>query len=424
MIWLFSERMVRMAIQLVVGIWLQNYLGEAQVGILGYVIAFVSLFQILPAFGSKGILIHEFVEKGGEKTYFGLAVSMHMMASFIAIALCIITHRVFVGNTDAYLFIVIFSVSLAFYPLHVAEYYFQAQLKTHYVAIAYFFTYLISAVLKVIGIVKGQPLVYFVYVATVENTLLCLAFLLAYFHCKKKIAFPIFFEKKRAWQLLKRALPLLTASGFVILFMRTDQIIIKYLLGNIALGNYVVALKLSEMFYFLPPILANLASSGIVKAHQKSQSEFRKLLQKYYNATTWLGVVVSLITYLAAEELILLFYKGNFLEAIPVLKIYVWSIVFVFMGMISDRWILQEKVYHISLFRNMIGFVLNVILNILWLPIVGIVGGAWATLVSYSVAYCFSHLLFKKSHIVFRMQWRSIAFPIVYLWNWISNFRF
>ena len=411
-LWLTSERLLRMAIQFVVGVWLHNYLGEEQVGILGYVVAFLSFFQILPAFGSKGILIHEFVEAESEKKYFGVAVSLHALASAGAISLCLLAAYWFSGTASLFVFIAIASGSLLFYPLHVIEYYFQAKLKTHYVAIAYFVTYLISAVLKAVGIFNGYSLTYFVFVILAENVLLSLSFLLAYFHHTRRLHLPLAFDRQVALQLVKWSFPLLAASASVIFLMRIDQVMIQSLLGNQALGNYVVALKFSEVFYFLPPLLANLSSAGIVKAHRRSREAYYTLLQNYFNSTVWLGIGLSVVMTFAASPLIWQLYSGGFREAIPVLQIHMWAIVFVFMGMISDRWILQERLYSISLLRNGIGCVFNIALNTLWLPTMGIAGAAWATLLSYGTAYWFAHLVLKKSQRIFFMQCRAFAFPI------------
>ena len=61
----------------------------------------------------------------------------------------------------------------------------------------------------------------------------------------------------------------------------------------------------------------------------------------------------------------------------------------------------------LSFFRTFIGMVINVILNFVLIPKYGIIGAAYATLISYSLAV-FSIILFPKTGKQFFMMMKSI----------------
>ena len=49
--WLLGERVLRMAVSLVVGIYVTRYLGPERFGLLSYALSFVWLFSALASFG-------------------------------------------------------------------------------------------------------------------------------------------------------------------------------------------------------------------------------------------------------------------------------------------------------------------------------------------------------------------------------------
>src|SRR5258706_4647144 len=59
--WLLSDRVVRMGVGLVVGVWIARYLGPGQFGLLSYAGAFVALFSVIGTLGLDGIVVRNLV---------------------------------------------------------------------------------------------------------------------------------------------------------------------------------------------------------------------------------------------------------------------------------------------------------------------------------------------------------------------------
>ena len=57
--WLFSEKILRMAVGLFVGIWVARYLGPEKYGLLSYVGAFIGFFAPIGKLGFDGIISRE-----------------------------------------------------------------------------------------------------------------------------------------------------------------------------------------------------------------------------------------------------------------------------------------------------------------------------------------------------------------------------
>ena len=67
-------------------------------------------------------------------------------------------------------------------------------------------------------------------------------------------------------QLLKDRWPLILSGMVIAIYMRIDQVMIKEMLDNKAVGNYAAAVRLSEAWYFIPVVISNSLSPAIVNA--------------------------------------------------------------------------------------------------------------------------------------------------------------
>jgi PST family polysaccharide transporter len=68
----------------------------------------------------------------------------------------------------------------------------------------------------------------------------------------------------------------------------------------------------------------------------------------------------------------------------------------------SSKFLIAENLTRITFYKSIIGAVANIILNLMLIPIFGIIGSAVATLISYFISN-FAVVLFKESRIVAKM---------------------
>ncbi|RPI65946.1 MAG: flippase, partial [Geobacteraceae bacterium] len=88
----------------------------------------------------------------------------------------------------------------------------------------------------------------------------------------------------------------------------------------------------------------------------------------------------------------------DFISAAPVLQVHIWALLFVALGIASGQYLLLEGQNSISLQRTAMGAVVNVGLNLLWIPRYGVLGAAWASLIAYGVAtfFLFQNVVSRK----------------------------
>ena len=93
-------------------------------------------------------------------------------------------------------------------------------------------------------------------------------------------------------------------------------------------------------------------------------------------------------------------------------KIYIWGFVFVSLGVVSSHWLVAENLEIHALLRSFYGAILNISLNWYLIPIYGITGAAYATLITQLfVAYIFFGFSKHTRH-SFILSTRAISFRL------------
>ena len=120
------------------------------------------------------------------------------------------------------------------------------------------------------------------------------------------------------------------------------------------------------------------------------------------------AISASLIYTFFANKIMVFLFGIDYIDASEILIVYIWSIVFVFLSNGSWCYYLNENLEKFASIRLVIGAVLNIILNLYFITVYGLLGAAYATLISYSISGYFVNLLFSKTRDNFYLQTRSL----------------
>jgi len=178
--------------------------------------------------------------------------------------------------------------------------------------------------------------------------------------------------------------------------MKIDQVMIKNMLDTKAVGNYAVAVRLSEVWYFIPVAITNSVFPAIINAKKISEKLYYKRIQNLYSLMVWLSIGIAIPITFLANDIIRFLFGAQYQNAVGVLKIYIWAGVFVFFGCAWSKWILIENKQKIIVYAHIFSMIINISLNILMIPYYGIKGAALATFISSSLGQIFGLLIYKK----------------------------
>jgi O-antigen/teichoic acid export membrane protein len=171
---------------------------------------------------------------------------------------------------------------------------------------------------------------------------------------------------------------------------------IGIMLGETALGIYSVAVKLAELWYFIPGIIVGSVLPAIISAKSRDEKLYKARFLKLYTILAWLAICLAIPVSIFSKEIIILLYGPEYVGAALSLSISIWAGVGVFLGTASSQYLVIEKKTNLSLYRSIIGMVINFGLNLILIPLLGIEGAAISTFIAYTLV-TFSLFIFKDT---------------------------
>ena len=410
--WVLAEKVFRMFVGMFVAVWVARYLGPSQFGLLSYAISFVGLFTSISTLGLDNIIVRELVVNEEKRDLFiGTAFLLKFLGAILVLIMLYIAIQFTTIGKFTQTLIFIIASSCVFQSFNVIDFHFQSKVLSKYIVFANSIVFLISSILKVVLIFVNAPLVYFAIIILVDSFFLAIAYL--FFYDKNHLSFIDWkFNKAIAYSLLKDSWPLILSGLVVSLYMKIDQVMIKEMLGDNSVGQYSAAVKLSEAFYFIPVVISASVFPAILNAKKNNTSLYNSRLQKLFDMMVWTGVCIALPMSFLSNWIINLLYGEAYSESGEVLMIHIWTGVFVFLGVSSSKWFVSENLQKYTFYRTLSGAIINIILNLLLIPVLSIYGAALASLISQFVASYLFNFLNIKTIKIFKMQTNAFFLPL------------
>jgi len=410
--WLFGEKILRMVVGLFVGIWVARYLGPEQFGLYSYSQSFVALFAAIATLGLDGIVVRELVkDKSRRDELIGTAFWLKVMGAFGV--LLILAVAVNFTSNDTYTNTLVFIIASAtiFQSFNVVDMYFQAKVMSKFVVYANIISLFISSLVKISLLLNEAPLIAFAWVVLFDSIILAIGFLYFFLKNSNFNIRDLKFNKSTAVDLLRDSWPLILSGIVISIYMKIDQVMIKEMLGNEAVGQYAAAVRLSEAWYFIPMVISASLFPAIINAKKVSKKLYYARLQKLYDLMVWMAIAIAIPMTFLSDWIVELLYGGQYNEAGGVLMIHIWTGVFVFLGVAFSKYLTSENLTKKSFYRTLLGAIINVILNLMLIPKYSISGAAAATLIGQFTANYIYDVFDKDLYDQLKMKTKCF-FPI------------
>jgi len=406
--WQLLEKTLQILNTLFIGAWVARYLGVVKFGVLSYALAYNGLFLTLTTLGLDTLLVKYLVKNHRIRNYVvGTTFYLKILASFIIFILIYISLNLTNQSNEVRNLVLILASSNIALSFNVLTQVYEAAKQTGKVAKSNIVAILISAAIKVTFIILKLPIIYFAVSYLVDVIIKSLINLFSY---EKDFSGFIRwrFKKNIAFIFLKNSWPLITSGLIISIYMRIDIIMIETMIGSEAAGLYSVAEKLSTFSYFLPTILMALIFPDLIEMKKQGNMDFSKKIEKIFEYFFYLGVVVAILVFLLGQFVIDHIYGSEFANSVDILKIHALTLIFVFMGIANNRYLIIEGLQKIDFFYKFAGLVINLVANYFLIDRLGPVGAAYGTLIAYIFISYLSMAISSKTRATFFMQTRSL----------------
>jgi len=420
--WLFSDQVLRMGLGLFVGVWVARYLGPEKFGTYNYGFAFVALFGVLATLGLDGIAIRDLVRLPSSRDeILGTAFVLKLGGGFLTLGLTLTVISILRPQDSLIRWLVaIFAATTVFQAVDVIDFWFKSQVQSRYTVWAKNSAYSLVVLVKVALILGKAPLIAFAWAVLAEVALWALG--LVFVYRLKGYSLRLWsFRPRLARDLLSNSWPLIFSSFMITIYMRIDQVMLGQMKGVEAVGIYSAAVRLSEVWYFIPMIIASSVFPSLIQSKELGEVIYAQRLQKYFHLNTLLAYGLALPTSLLSPFIVSFLYGDSYQGAEKIFFILIWASPIVFLGVAREQYLLNEGLVKFSLLATTIGATSNILLNLVLIPRFSGFGAAIATLISYSLSNYLSSFLLKSPLRIGWMQTNSLINPFSLLWTPRNN---
>ncbi len=205
---------------------------------------------------------------------------------------------------------------------------------------------------------------------------------------KLKISFTIFREH------LKYGFKAYLAALFAFLVIRSDILLIQHYVGFEATGYYSIAFTLTNFIYLAPTVISTILFPRLTSM-AKIEDKLRLTMKSTFLS---LGLMLPFvfILFFFGDFVIRLVYGAEFISAFASTRWLSIGILFLGIQTVIAQFLASEGFPFEIVFIWCVGFIANVIANIILIPILGIEGAAISSVVTYFTVFVLIILLIIK----------------------------
>ena len=180
-------------------------------------------------------------------------------------------------------------------------------------------------------------------------------------------------------ELLKEAWTLGIVLILIQMYFRIDTAMIGYLVDEGEVALYNAAFVIVEGSFFLPSLIT-AALIGSLSQNVRFLSSFQKGIKILGISGMLLGMLVSFLSIWFFNN----FYPTEFSKAGNLLQLLSWAIPLVYLGTLMTQSLVAIDKQKIYLLFTFCGLLINIFLNLIWIPEYGATGAVWSTLITES----------------------------------------
>lgn len=396
-----------MGLSLVVGALSARYLGPSNYGLIGYGASLVNLFTAVSQLGIDNVLINEMMKHPEEKgRVMGTALCMRACSATVSlICAMILVVLIEPGNYVLWFITGIQAFAIALRAYELLNEWFLSEMKSKYYVIANMCGQTVVGVWKIILLILQASVVWFAASTTIQ-AFVCGGIVITVFFLTRD--FKLGFCMQYARDIFDRSKHYVLAGLAIALYTQMDKVMLGKLMGEREVGYYTAAMTIAMLWEFVPQAIINSSRVLILEKKKKDEQEYLDKLQLLLFAINILGLMVGIIVQIFGGIAVHILYGKDYVDAVPVLKLLIWSTTFAMIGVARNIWSVAEEKNQYSKNYTICGGIFNLVFNAVTIPVWGTYGAAVSTLGAQIVVAVLSPMLWKDTR----------PFVMLYLASW------
>ncbi|MBI3932431.1 MAG: flippase [Acidobacteria bacterium] len=381
-------------------------LGPVSFGEYGAAFAFVGLFRILPDFGmSYASTLAVSRERSLARAFFGNLLGFQAVLSALTLGLCLgIGRALFDGVT--WTAVVVLSADLLLKSL-------QSTLRWLLKAFEHFGAESLTLVLErglilALGtgvLLLGYGVAGFVLVFALVRAVDTVG-LYAWIH-RRVVPLRPSYRGALWWELFRKGLPFAYAGAMITLFFQVDAVMLEQMRGAKEVGWYAAPVRVLEGLTLVPRILGYALIPTMAALHVTAPGRVTELYRRGSKYLLLVGLPVAAFGALASDRFIPFLFGEEYGPSVPAARLLLPAAAFMFLSNLGETTLACVGRWGTIVVVSTLSLLLNVTLNLLWIPTHGCVGAAAATLATEATYFVLTAVTLRTyGH---RASWARLA---------------
>ncbi|PCH75686.1 MAG: polysaccharide biosynthesis protein [Flavobacteriaceae bacterium] len=239
-----------------------------------------------------------------------------------------------------------------------------------------------------VSIFNSTQIINFIFLANLAGSAFCLLLLVPYL-----VKFKFKFDLKLLKKMLRYGWPILVAGIAYAINEHLDKLLIGHYINKESEGAYAAVYKLA-IFMNLYIMAFRLGAEPFFFNHAKEKNA-KETYAKILNYFVIIGalVFVGIVSYI---DLIKYFINSNYWQALSIVPVVLLA--YLFLGIYHNLavWYKLTDKTRYGMYFSIIGAIVTIVINVVFLPIYGVIASAFATMTAYGCMMTLSYFIGKK----------------------------
>jgi O-antigen/teichoic acid export membrane protein len=210
---------------------------------------------------------------------------------------------------------------------------------------------------------------------------------------------------------LRQSIVLGASNGLSLMSFNFDSILIGFLLGTASVGLYGAAYKPVLIMLALPVTYFLGLFPVLSRLYEQKRTDFTRIIQDSLRLMAVVALPVGVLANVMARPIVKALFGADYSQSAPVFQVLTWSAVLVMLRGTFRRGLNAAGKQKLDLKCAAAATCLNVILNLVMIPLYGIMGAAASTLASEILWFASTTACFRRE--VVRLPLLSLLAPAI-----------
>ena len=183
-------------------------------------------------------------------------------------------------------------------------------------------------------------------------------------------------------ELLRKGLPYAYAGAVILLFFQVDQVLLEVMRGSQEVGWYGAPVRVLEGLTLVPRILGYALIPTMAALFTRDPGRVTTLYARGTKYLLLAGLPVAAFGALASEPFIQFLFGADYGPSVAASRILLPAAAFMFLSNFGETTLACVNRWRTIVVVSTVALAANVALNLMWIPVYGFEGAAWATLLT------------------------------------------